>query len=111
VQITGYGDLTKLNVPAGDEGGELDPHGAFGAGNPIGERAELIFTRTLTFAPGGNVTTNVTGQDINVAEWMQYISYNQFCIRACINANATYDAGHMCWHELDEMGCECVHLP
>jgi hypothetical protein len=26
-QVTGGGDLTMLNIPAGDEGGELDPHG------------------------------------------------------------------------------------
>jgi hypothetical protein len=28
VQITGQGDFTKINVPAGDDGGELDNHGA-----------------------------------------------------------------------------------
>jgi len=28
--------LTSLNIPKGDEGGELDPHGADGNGNPIG---------------------------------------------------------------------------
>jgi hypothetical protein len=33
---------------------ELDPHGATGAGNPI----------------GGNVTSNVTGSDQSYAEWM-----------------------------------------
>lgn len=54
VQIFGYGNLTNLFIPNGDFGGELDPHGAFGSGNPI----------------GGNVTTNITGSDINVAEWM-----------------------------------------
>lgn len=32
VQITGTGDLTKINVPKGDSGGELDPHGADGNG-------------------------------------------------------------------------------
>ena len=32
VQITGYGDLTKLNIQKGDAGGELDPHGADGNG-------------------------------------------------------------------------------
>lgn len=36
VQITGTGDLTQLNIPKGDEGGELDPHGADGNGNPVG---------------------------------------------------------------------------
>jgi hypothetical protein len=65
--------------------------------------ATFQFAYTLV---GGNVTTNVTGSYLNVAEWMQYISYNQFCIRACTNANSTYEAQYMCWHELDEMGCE-----
>ncbi|KAF9032385.1 hypothetical protein BJ165DRAFT_1410837 [Panaeolus papilionaceus] len=92
VQIIGYGDLTKLNIPAGDFGGELDPHGAFGDGNPI----------------GGNVTSNVLGSDMNFAEWMLYIDFNQFCIRVCTNANSTYSAGNMCWHELDEVGCGFV---
>jgi len=33
---------------------ELDPHGAYGDGNPI----------------GGNVTSNITGSDQHFAEWM-----------------------------------------
>ena len=32
VQVTGVGDLTKINIPQGDQGGELDPHGADGNG-------------------------------------------------------------------------------
>ncbi|KAF7333440.1 hypothetical protein MVEN_02360000 [Mycena venus] len=93
VQIMGTGDFTKLNIQSGDEGGELDPHGATGAGNPV----------------GGNVTTNIVdGVDEPIAEWMLYIDYNQFCVRACTNANSTYSAAFMCWHELDEMGCEFV---
>ena len=32
VQVTGVGDLTLLNIPQGDDGGELDPHGADGNG-------------------------------------------------------------------------------
>ncbi|KAJ7201489.1 hypothetical protein B0H12DRAFT_531602 [Mycena haematopus] len=93
VQIMGLGDFTKLNIQSGDEGGELDPHGATGAGNPV----------------GGNVTTNIVdGLDEPFAEWMLYIDFNQFCVRACTNANSTYSAAFMCWHELDEMGCEFV---
>ncbi|KAF7329151.1 hypothetical protein MKEN_00175700 [Mycena kentingensis (nom. inval.)] len=95
VQILGNGDLTALNIKRGDQGGELDPHGQFGAGNPI----------------GGNVTTKIGGngsEDLNIEEWMLFISYNQFCIRACINANSTFDAAHMCEHKLDVMGCEFV---
>ncbi|KAJ6533091.1 hypothetical protein B0H19DRAFT_903149, partial [Mycena capillaripes] len=93
VQIYGFGDFTKLNIAPNDGGGELDPHGATGAGNP----------------EGGNVTTTVVdGIDEPIAEWMLYIDHNQFCLRACTNANSTYAASQMCWHELDEMGCEFV---
>ncbi|KAG6807688.1 hypothetical protein H0H92_006695 [Tricholoma furcatifolium] len=92
IQVYGYGDFTNLNIPEGDWGGELDPHGAYGSGNPI----------------GGNVTSNISGTDEPYAEWMLYIDYNQFCLRVCTAANSTYSAAEMCWHELDEMGCEFV---
>ncbi|KAJ7744150.1 hypothetical protein B0H16DRAFT_1560342 [Mycena metata] len=94
VQIMGTGDFTKLNIAAGnDGGGELDPHGATGAGNPV----------------GGNVTTTVAdGTDEPIAEWMLYMANDQFCLRACTNANSTYSAAFMCWHELDVMGCDFV---
>lgn len=92
VQVMGYGDLTKLNIKKGDEGGELDPHGAEGLGNPI----------------GGNVTVNIGGQDKNVEEWMSFVSSTNFCLRACINANSTYSAAAMCEHKLDVMGCNFV---
>ncbi|KAJ7187193.1 hypothetical protein C8R46DRAFT_1025097 [Mycena filopes] len=94
VQVMGTGDFTKLNIAVGgDGGGELDPHGATGAGNPV----------------GGNVTTTIVdGIDQPIAEWMLYMANNQFCLRACTNANATYPAEFMCWHELDVMGCEFV---
>lgn len=91
-QIMGFGDFTKLNIPKGDYGGELDPHGAQGLGNPI----------------GGNITVNVNGEDRNVEEWMMFMSYNQFCVRACTNSNATYPAARMCEHKLDVMGCQFV---
>ncbi|KAJ7092395.1 hypothetical protein B0H15DRAFT_947953 [Mycena belliarum] len=58
---------------------------------------------------GGNVTTTVAdGIDEPIEEWMLYMSANQFCLRACTNANSTYAAKYMCWHELDVMGCEFV---
>ena len=34
VQVTGVGDFTKINIPAGDAGGELDNRGADAKGNP-----------------------------------------------------------------------------
>lgn len=75
VQIHGFWDGTKANIvrclallhllsmltppqPAGDSGGELDPHGAENLGNPI----------------GGNVTSNVpTGSDVFYEEWMSFV--------------------------------------
>jgi len=91
-QIQGFGDFTKINIASGDQGGELDPHGATGDGNPV----------------GGNVTANATGSDVHYEEWMNYMSANQFCLRICIAENSTYSAALECQHTLDEMGCEWV---
>ncbi|KAJ9101133.1 hypothetical protein QFC21_003351 [Naganishia friedmannii] len=92
VQVQGWGDLTTLGVAANDQGGELDPHGATGEGNPV----------------GGNVTSNVSGSDVLYGEWMSYISATQFCLRVCISENTTYSAALECQHTLDLMGCEWV---
>ncbi|KAJ7770959.1 hypothetical protein B0H14DRAFT_3894796 [Mycena olivaceomarginata] len=79
-----------------DAGGELNPHGAEGTGNPV----------------GGNVTTTVAdGTDLAIAEWMLYMSADQFCLRACNNANATYSAAAMCGHKLDVMGPPALQAP
>lgn len=92
VQVQGWGDFTKLNIQAGDQGGELDPHGATGDGNPV----------------GGNVTSNVTGTDVSYQEWMNYMSYQQFCIRVCTAETSSISAALQCQHTLDEMGCNWV---
>lgn len=54
-QVTGTGDFTKINIQAGDDGGELDPHGATGFGNPIGS---LVFNN---------------GEQIH--EWTSFVRY------------------------------------
>ncbi|KAE8219371.1 hypothetical protein CF319_g6924 [Tilletia indica] len=92
VQIMALGDFTKIGLNPGDEGGELDPHGATNMGNPV----------------GGNVTSNVTGQDVFYEEWMNYISYNQVCFRVCIAAGSGISTGDECEHQLDVMGCNFV---
>ncbi|BEI79611.1 hypothetical protein CcaverHIS002_0101400 [Cutaneotrichosporon cavernicola] len=91
-QIQGYGDFTRMNIAAGDNGGELDPHGAKGTGNPI----------------GGNVTSNATGTDVSYEEWMNFMSFNTFCLRICIAEEGAYTAEQQCQHEIDLMGCEWV---
>ncbi|KAL7412552.1 hypothetical protein BDY24DRAFT_363153 [Mrakia frigida] len=92
VQIQGFFDGTKINIPYGDSGGELDPHGAENLGNPI----------------GGNVTSNVSGADVFYEEWMSFMSYDQFCIRICTAETADVSAALQCEHELDIMGCQFV---
>lgn len=64
VQVTGVGDLTKINVRRGDEGGELDPHGATGSGNPVGG---LVYSRAFR------------GSFERVYEWQNFISDSEFC--------------------------------
>ncbi|KAH8087163.1 hypothetical protein BXZ70DRAFT_955822 [Cristinia sonorae] len=86
VQITGIGDLTKINIPAGDEGGELDPHGADGNGNPI----------------GGLVFSNAFGQLQQLHEWTNFMSSTIFCFRACKEGPM---APKWCEHIYDVMGC------
>ncbi|KAI0259033.1 hypothetical protein BC834DRAFT_962684 [Gloeopeniophorella convolvens] len=87
VQVTGVGDLTKINVPAGDAGGELDPHGADGNGNPVGG---LVFSNAFT------------GQFIQLHEWTNFISDTEFCFRGCKDGPG---APALCQHIYDEMGC------
>ncbi|KAI0628541.1 hypothetical protein C8Q77DRAFT_1067566 [Trametes polyzona] len=86
VQITGVGDLTKINIPAGDEGGELDPHGADGNGNPIGG---LVFSSAF-----GNIQ--------QMHEWTNFVSASEFCFRACKDGPR---APALCQHIYDVMGC------
>ncbi|EJU02341.1 hypothetical protein DACRYDRAFT_22015 [Dacryopinax primogenitus] len=86
VQVTGFGDFTKMNIPAGDQGGELDPHGADGNGNPIGG---LVFGSSF-------------GQLQQYHEWTNYMAVDQFCIRACKDSP---NAPLLCNHIYDVMGC------
>ncbi|KAK4704909.1 hypothetical protein P7C70_g1294, partial [Phenoliferia sp. Uapishka_3] len=60
LQITGTGDFTKMDISKGDEGGELDPHGADGKGNPV----------------GGTVIAKINGKATTITEWTEFISGN-----------------------------------
>ena len=89
VQVTGVGDFTSILIPEGDDGGEFDPHGADDLGNPIGG---ILYT---TANPASN------GEPWFVSEWTNFMSYNQFCIRACWGERAAAQ----CEHIYDVMGC------
>ncbi|CAD6915499.1 unnamed protein product [Tilletia controversa] len=81
VQVTGTGDFTKINILAGDEGGELDPHGADGNGNPIGG---LVYTNAFG------------GQFQQIHQWTNFMSATEYCFKACID---TDDAETQCAHQ------------
>ena len=87
VQVTGVGDFTKIHIRAGDEGGELDPHGATGSGNPVGG---VVFTRAYT------------GNWEQLPEWQNFMSATEYCFRAC---RAGPWAREWCPHIYDVMGC------
>ncbi|KAF7318163.1 hypothetical protein HMN09_00324500 [Mycena chlorophos] len=89
VQVTGaISDPTKLNIPANDQGGELDPHGADGNGNPV----------------GGIVFSSAFGQLEQIFEWTNFMEGNIFCFRAC-NPKGS-NPPQFCEHIYDVMGCE-----
>lgn len=89
IQLTGVGDFTKIGIPAGDTGGELDAHGFDGKGNPIGG---MCFTDAFS--------SNGALQEAH--EWIQFISATQFCMKVCQDGpNAEEDCNHI----YDEMGC------
>nr|GAT47198.1 predicted protein [Mycena chlorophos] len=89
VQVTGViSDPTKLNIPANDQGGELDPHGADGNGNPV----------------GGIVFSSAFGQLEQIFEWTNFMEGNIFCFRAC-NPKGS-NPPQFCEHIYDVMGCE-----
>ncbi|PPQ69744.1 hypothetical protein CVT26_014019 [Gymnopilus dilepis] len=80
VQVTGVGDFTKMNIPKGDAGGELDNRGA---------------------DVGGLVYGNSFGSGLQYHDWTSFISDSEFCIRACVGPRAT----SLCNHIYDVMGC------
>lgn len=90
VQVTGRGNMTKLQIRKGDDGGELDPHGSNNLGNPIGG---LVWTRS---------TQDQSGAWTQIKEWNQFISDRDFSLRACWGPNAT----QYCPHVYDEMGSD-----
>ncbi|KZO96220.1 hypothetical protein CALVIDRAFT_481685 [Calocera viscosa TUFC12733] len=86
VQVTGSGDMTQLNIPAGDDGGELDPHGSDGLGNPIGA---IVFGTSF-------------GVLQQYHEWTNFMYYGGFCFRACLDGPM---APTYCNHIYDTLGC------
>lgn len=91
IQIVGFIDQTKINIQAGDFGGELDPHGADLCGNPMGS---LMYSNHWS---GNNGTYQ------QVIEWTNFMGGNAFCAKACKPDGP--NAAKYCEHVYDRIGC------
>ena len=89
---SGTGDLTTLNIPKGDEGGELDPHGADGNGNPIGglcftsafRQLEQIHEWTVRLPSRMlYVLPPLPFSSTLLLRFQNFMSDSEFCFRAC----------------------------
>lgn len=87
VQVSGTGIFENIHISKKGGGGELDPHGEDGLGNPI----------------GGLVFTNAFGNLVQAHEWTSFIDENHFCLRVCKDDDMAAD---YCKHIYDKMGCE-----
>jgi hypothetical protein len=92
LQVTGVIDQTKIGLKSDDAGGELDPHGADLAGNPLGG---LVFSNNLPPAKDNSTI-------VQVNNWNNFLGGNQFCIKVCSNAIKSPD---YCQNKFDTQGC------
>jgi len=93
VQVTGHIDQSKIDILPGDFGGEMDPHGADGKGNPMGG---VLYSQAFS---GGNANSAWR----QVVEWHNFMGGNVFCLKACDPSNA--DGPKYCEHIFDRIGC------
>jgi len=92
IQLTGLFNQTALGLQANDGGGELDPHGADLAGNPLGG---IVFSNNLP-----TLKDNKTIVQVN--NWNNFMGGNIFCIKACDN---TIKEPNYCENRFDTQGC------
>jgi len=92
IQIVGFFNQSSVNLDSTDPGGELDPHGADLAGNPLGG---LVYS--TGFLSGDNVTY------IQSESWNLFVGGGQFCLKLCdpgYNTTQNY-----CQNIYDLIGC------
>ncbi|KAF5374199.1 hypothetical protein D9758_004620 [Tetrapyrgos nigripes] len=94
VQVAGLIDQTKINIQAGDFGGELDSGGQDGRGNPIGG---LIYSNAFPSNGGNNDTFQQSRR------WTLFVGNDAFCFKACDDTQPNAKA--LCEHIYDRIGC------
>ncbi|GEM07473.1 macrofage activating glycoprotein [Rhodotorula toruloides] len=92
IQWTGHINMSALNLQENDTGGELDPHGADIAGNPLGG---LVYSNQM---PGGN-----NQAEIQAIEWNNFIGSGVFCLKLCFDN--TQKEPFYCQNKFDLLGC------
>ncbi|KIJ29424.1 hypothetical protein M422DRAFT_99961, partial [Sphaerobolus stellatus SS14] len=91
LQVVGRINQSMINIMDGDTGGEEDPHGADGRGNPLGS---LVYTNGFT---AGKEYTQVI-------EWHNFLGGDVFCFKIC-DPNSP-NAANYCQHIYDRIGCK-----
>lgn len=94
MQVTGLGDFTRINVQAGDDGGEYDFGAASGEGNreyktpkscldTDGVLTTIALCFTMSSAKGNLVFSCSDKKCTQRHRWMLFLSDKQYCLRAC----------------------------
>jgi len=93
IQITGHLNQTGIGLLSNDTGGELDPHGADLAGNPLGG---LVYSSGLPTAKDNTTLAQVTS-------WNNFVGSGAFCIKLC---DPTVTTPNYCENRIDLLGCD-----
>lgn len=97
IQVVGLFNQSALNLAGNDGGGELDPHGADLAGNPLGGlvystgfgqyNSTLINNATLaslnSTLPYNNSKPYMNGSYVQTESWTNFVGSNVFCFKLC----------------------------
>ena len=96
IQVVGLFNQTAMNLASDDFGGELDPHGADLAGNPLGGLVYSTgFGQYKNTTMMGNSTTmgmnatmppssmNMTQNYTQTESWNNFVGSNIFCFKLC----------------------------
>lgn len=91
IEFTGFIKQENLNIPANDDGGELDSGGQDLRGNPIGA---IAYSNSMPSQRG------VLSQ---ARMWHAFMGSGQFCMKFC--DEKAPNASGLCRHTFDTIGC------
>jgi len=93
IQVTGKFNQSGIGLDPTDTGGELDPHGADLAGNPLGG---LVYSSGL---PSSKDNTTL----IQATSWNNFVGSGTFCVKLC---DSTVTTPNYCQNTIDLLGCD-----